>query len=400
MVRPEGVEPPTSWSEATRSVQLSYGRFEDIILQMSDIAAQIESVEKEIRETPYHKGTEHHIGKLRAKLARLRDRAGEQESRRGGGKGGGYAVRKQGDATVVLVGPPSAGKSTLLNALTNATSRIAPYAFTTVTVIPGMMEYKNAKIQILDVPGLIEGAEEGKGRGREVLSVVRAADLIIIMSDVSRPEALDRIAGILEKNGIRLNKKPPIVRTEKKLSGGIIVHSNVAQELGRQTIKEVATEMGIKNAEIFINERLDLERLIDAFARNRVYPPAVYVINKVDEAPRAHARDMGLDFDDSSHRSFLIGAEKGTGLEELKNEIWRRLGFIVIYLTRTGERPNHDSPMIVKREMTLSRIARQVGEEFAENKKRAKIWGSGAKFPGQEVSLSLPAKEGMMVRFV
>src|SRR3990167_3820138 len=170
---------------------------------MTTIEEQILSIEKEIRETPYHKGTEHHIGKLRAKLSKLKDKQIES-IQKGGGGGGGYAIKKQGDATVVLIGPPSAGKSTLLNRLTNAKSKIAPYEFTTVSVIPGMMEFKNARIQILDVPGLIEGAEEGKGRGREVLSVVRGADLIILLTDPTRMRVIGNIEKALSRNGIRL----------------------------------------------------------------------------------------------------------------------------------------------------------------------------------------------------
>src|SRR3989344_3596359 len=190
---------------------------------------QIKRIEKEIRDTPYHKGTEHHIGRLRARLSRLREQLTETSVKKGGG--GGYAVKKQGDATIILIGPPSSGKSTLINKLTNAQSKVAPYAFTTVNVIPGMMKYNDAYIQILDVPGLIEGAEEGKGRGREVLSVVRGSDLIIVITEPSKLKAFERITAALERNGIRMNKIAPDIKITKKLDGGLIIHSNIKQDL-------------------------------------------------------------------------------------------------------------------------------------------------------------------------
>lgn len=355
----------------------------------------IKRIEKEIRDTPYHKGTEHHIGRLRAKLAKLKDSLVEQESRRAGGGRGGYAVKKQGDATVVLVGPPSVGKSTLLNKLTNAKSKVAPYEFTTVSVIPGMMEYKDAKIQILDVPGLIKGAEEGKGRGREVLSVVRGVDLLIIITDVEDLNALERISKTLEKNGVRINKKPPGVKIEKKAGGGIIVHSNIKQGFSTETVKNIAQQFGIRNGEITIKVKLSLDRLIDAFSPNRVYVPAIYVVNKIDlpKSPNIRYTKYNIPI-------IKISAEIGRGLDNMKEEIWKNLNFVRVYLVRPGEKSSLNHPIIMKSKATLYDVAEKIGTEFVEGKQRAKIWGTSAKFPGQEVSLSTIISEGMQVRFI
>src|SRR3989339_1471221 len=213
---------------------------------MVTIEEQIDLIAKEIRETPYHKGTEHHIGKLRARLSQLRDKVLNQSTKKSGG-GGGYAVKKQGDATVVLIGPPSAGKSTLINSITNAESKVAAYAFTTVSVIPGMLKYNEAYIQILDVPGLIEGASIGKGKGKQVLSVARGADLLVLMTDPKRLNFLDKLLEELEKAGIRINKEKPKVRIEKKISGGLSVRSNFKQDFDDLTVTNIANEFGIKN---------------------------------------------------------------------------------------------------------------------------------------------------------
>jgi ribosome-interacting GTPase 1 len=360
---------------------------------MDQTQNQIKEIEEEIRKLPYHKGTERHIGMLRARLAILKDKQIEAASRSTGG-GGGYAVKKQGDATVVLVGPPSAGKSTLINALTNAESKVAPYAFTTVSVIPGMMKYKNAQIQILDVPGLIEGAEEGKGRGREVLSVVRGADLLVMMSDPQRLHAITRNSEALERNGIRINKAVPDIKIEKSISGGLLVHSNIKQELDKETIKDVIIQMGIKNGDIYLREKVTMDQLIDALSRNRVYIPALYVVNKIDLGiPKKLPPEL-------SHGYVGISATKKQDLDRLQAEIWKALGLTTIFLVKPNEEPSEENPTVVHSNYTLQMVAEEIGSEFLSSKTKAKIWGNGAKFPAQEVSLSTVVKDGMMVRFI
>jgi 50S ribosome-binding GTPase len=98
-------------------------------------------------------------------------------------------VTKTGDARVGLVGFPSVGKSTLLSVLTGTESEAAAYEFTTLTCIPGVIQYKGAKIQLLDLPGIIEGAKDGKGRGRQVISTARTCGLILITLDATKPLA-------------------------------------------------------------------------------------------------------------------------------------------------------------------------------------------------------------------
>ncbi len=152
------------------------------------IEQQIRALEEEIKRTPYNKATEHHIGRLKAKLARLREEAEKQKAKTARQA---FSLKKEGDATAVLIGYPSVGKSTLLNKLTGAKSEVADYDFTTLKPVPGILNYKGASIQIIDVPGIIEGAASGRGRGKEIISAVRVADLIIIVADVFNLHTID-----------------------------------------------------------------------------------------------------------------------------------------------------------------------------------------------------------------
>jgi len=108
------------------------------------------------------------------------------------------------------------GKSTLLNRLTGAASEVASYEFTTLTCIPGNFYYKGAKVQVLDLPGIIEGAKDGKGRGRQIISVAMTCSLILIVLDSSKPWTIrQKIEKELYGFGMRVNCAPPKVQIQR-----------------------------------------------------------------------------------------------------------------------------------------------------------------------------------------
>ncbi len=348
-----------------------------------DIAEEIRRLEEEIRRTPYNKATEHHIGRLKAKLARLREEAEKQRRKKSGEA---YAIKKEGDATVVLVGYPSVGKSTLLNALTGAKSEVADYAFTTLKPTPGMLEYKGAKIQIIDVPGVIEGASQGRGRGREILSAIRVADLIVIVADVFSVHTIDLVKRELYNAGFRLNEKKPEVYIKKTVTGGINIKSTVKLSLSEETIKSILREYKIHSGEILIREDVTIDRLIDAILDNRVYVPAITVVNKIDLYPNAEIPKDAIP----------VSAEKRINLDRLVEEIYKKLEFIRVFLKPPGGKVEEE-PMILRKGAKVEDVCRRLHRDMVENFRYAKVWGKSVKFDGQRVGLDHVLEDGDVV---
>jgi len=215
------------------------------------------AIEKEIRETPYHKGTEHHIGKLKARLAKLKKRIAEKHAR---SKGLGFAVKKQGDAVVCLLGPPSVGKSTLLNVLTSASSKVGGYDFTTMKVVPGMLCYKGAQIQILDIPGVISGAAEGRSRGREILSIAKNADLLLLLVDVESINKIHEIQKELAGIGIGAGGSLPKLIVVNKID---LTSKAKLAKFGNENVILISAKKGegIDDLKKTIWQRLNLIRI-------------------------------------------------------------------------------------------------------------------------------------------
>lgn len=223
-------------------------------------AQRILDIEAEMARTQKNKATEGHLGLLKAKLAKLRREQVDSLMAKGGGVGEGFDVMKSGDARVGLIGFPSVGKSTLLNIITDTHSEVNEREFTTLTCIPGVIQYKGGKIQLLDLPGIIEGASEGKGKGRQVISCAKSADLILIILDSYRyKDQKDKILKELELVGIRINKERPHIKIKQTSSGGVQLMSPYKlTKVTQEEVKIVMHEYKINNAQVMFRDDYDV----------------------------------------------------------------------------------------------------------------------------------------------
>jgi hypothetical protein len=344
---------------------------------------QIKELEKQITDTKYNKKTQHAIGLMKAKLARLKEKQ-EMRVSKSGGSGDGYSVRRTGDGTVILLGFPSAGKSTLLNNLTDANSEVGSYAFTTLTVIPGMMDHKHAKIQVLDVPGIVKGAASGTGRGKEVLSTMRNADLCLRVIDGLHPEHLDAITKEIYETGIRLNQKKPDVKIRKTAKDGVRIGRTVRTPgLDDETIKGILKEFRINNADVLIRTPITADQFIDCVENNKKYMSSIIIVNKSDLLTEEQKEKLKKTI----KPDLFISAQNDKNLDNLKELIFERLELIRLYLKEPKKLPDMEVPLIIFEGFTIGDVCEKLHRDFKDKFKFARIWGKSAKFEGQKVSL-------------
>jgi len=357
----------------------------------SSVEEQIKKIEDEIFNTQKNKATEHHIGKLKAKIARLRE---DLEKRKSSGvKGKGFSIKKQGDATVGLIGFPSIGKSTLLNELTAASSKIGAYDFTTLDAIPGVLKHKGADIQLLDLPGLIVGASKGKGRGREILSAIRNVDLILLMVDAQHSNHLEIMTQELHRAGIRLNQKLPDVVVKKTSKGGINVTATIKLSyLNEDLIKSISSEYVI-NADIIIREDIIEDQLIDVFVANRVYISAIVIINKTDLISSYELSQQISKIKEKNWKVIGISALENLGLEKLRELVFNELKFIRVFMKPVGTQVDFKEPLILKNGSSVETVCKKLHRDFKNKFRYATVTGPSAKHTIQKVGLDHKLKD-------
>jgi len=358
------------------------------VFVLATIDEQIKSLEEEISKTKYNKATQGHIGKLKAKIAALREKKEKAQAHaKSSGGGPGFEVKKSGDASVALVGFPSVGKSSLICQLTDVESEAGNFAFTTLTCIPGVLHHRGATIQILDLPGLIKGAAEGKGRGREILNVIRSCDMVLYVVDPFQDSHFDILDMELWKSGMRLNQAKPQVFITRTDRGGIVVRSTLEQtNLSDEEIQSIIRSFGMVSANVTLRTDVTDDHIVDTLAGNRIYSEAVVVLNKVD---------LASEKDLEKARSMLpegwpvlpVSAKTGQGIEEMKDFIFDNLNFMSIYLKPQGQEADLIEPLIVKNTSTVRDVCVKLHRDFERKFRYARVKGPSAKFDWQRVGL-------------
>eukprot|EP00501_MAST-03F_sp_TOSAG23-6_P001658 GSMAST32.ASY1.ANO1.1727.1 assembled CDS len=254
------------------------------------------------------------------------------------GGGEGFAVAKSGDARVALIGFPSVGKSTLLSTLTDTKSEQAAYEFTTLTCIPGNIFYKGVKIQLLDLPGIIEGASHGKGRGREVIAVAKSADLILIVLDAANEG---------KKNHLEiLRTELETVAFKKKMDGGVkfntVVKLTKFGDNPAKAVKQILHEYKIHNAEVLFRGDYSPDELIDVIEGNRKYCRCIHVWNKCDLVSIEDCDRLAR-----TDYSVVCSVSLKLNMDRLLERMWYEMGLVRIYTKKRGQAPDLEEPVVL-----------------------------------------------------
>ncbi|GAG00491.1 unnamed protein product, partial [marine sediment metagenome] len=264
-----------------------------------------------------HKSTEKIVALNRSRLAKLKRELEQQVKRLKSAKKivSPFSIKKEG-IQIILISDyqtPGVGKTSLLNFLTGAAKgKIGKF---TPTPEIGILEYNKIRFQIVDMPSIMEGAAKGVGNGKEILSQIRACDLLCICIDLARnfKNQMEGILRELKEADIRINTPPPPINIEKTGSNKIQVlyitqeaRDNEEMEELTDKIKEVVSESGIRNAIVKIHGSIYLEQVVDTLTPSIVYKK-VMILGTKGDLPHTETAYDNLKNQYSSQFPLIIG---------------------------------------------------------------------------------------------
>ena len=366
--------------------------------ETEDLAQRIVELEKLLSFAPRHKGGERMVGDYRKKLAILKAQLEKKReidrARKSGGTEEGV-VRKEGAGQVCLVGVTNCGKSTIINAVTNAEFDIGDYPFTTPIPTPAMLTLEDINIQLVELPGVFEGSHES-GIGRQALSVARNTDCIAIIIDLSQDidTQMNIILGELDAARIRLNKEKTAVRIERVGLGGLMIYGAQNYQGDIDEVMEYLRARRVSNIIVRFQKEATFEQLTDAMDASVAYVRAMVVATKGD-ATGSEARFQELESKYSERFDIVpVSAEKNENLDGMSWALYEHLDILRVYTKIPGKK-SENKPIVLPAGSVVQDAAGKVHKElFVERFRSAVILRANDKIKRRVVGLNYPLLDG------
>ncbi|MEM2915315.1 MAG: TGS domain-containing protein [Candidatus Bathyarchaeia archaeon] len=366
------------------------------------IPEKIELMREFISLVPKHKGTNKLLGNVRRRIAELERELEKSRARKKGGRGGGFSIPKEGAGQIIVLGPTNVGRSSLLASVTNAKPEISPLPYTTQKPVPGMLPYKDIQFQLVEAPALVEGAAEGKMSGSQILGMVRNADGLILMVDLSvNPIAQFMMMNSeLEKSGILIEEPEGQAEVIRRSSGvGIqIIGGGVLVDCTAEDVRRMLSSYRVTSALVKIRGKIRLDDIEESLYSNTIYKPTLIIANKTD-VNGAYERFVSLKEALKEHRIPLlaVSCQNNQGLEKLGEAVFKMLGIIRVYTKEPNAKEPTDKPVVAEEGTTVIDIAKKLHSELYRKFKFARVWGPSAKYPGEKVGVAHMLQDGDVI---
>ncbi len=372
------------------NVTVEYARAEKKFHEARTPEEQLSALCEMQRTAPSHKGAEKLRAEISRKIRRTREKIEKKAEQRKKASSHSLSVRKEGIGQIALVGMPNSGKSTLLKALTNADVEIAPYPFTTKEPKVAMMDYMNAKIQLVEVPPLIMGSAEGRAMGRELFSLIRTADAIALVLDAAKIESeFQVLKSEFEKARLSFNSRTTPVFIEKSKFRGISIVNEEKFSGELKELKRFLRKQGFSNSMIVLRARASLQDIKNAMESKVLSKKTIAVIL---EKNGVKATPQGLKTVSSEMPLVTVSALDEKAVSELKEKLFSLLDCILVFTKKPGQKPA-EKPMALPLGATVEDAAKTLHKDLGKNLRFARIWGS-SRYPGQRVSKDYRLRTG------
>lgn len=374
----------------TTNVSIEFANAQDKYDRAGTPQEKLAALEEMRSHCPTHKGAEAMRGGINKKIAILKSEM-EKEKKQASKQGGGptLSVKKEGIGQIVILGLPNAGKSTFFNAMTGLSTPVEEYEFSTPAPEIGMIDFKGTKIQLVDLPPIIEGSSEGRVNGNEILAIVRNADAIVLMLNVATQENDYRILSTeLKKSGILLNRKKPNISIVQSTFPGISITGKEFLKVPMESFIEYLKGSGLNNAQVILREPTTLDTVEEALDETLVYKRTMIVYNKGNPMKRAEAGEGALH---------IAWSPQNPRPGEMVNRLFEILDKVYVFTKKPGEDASKIA-LVAPKGSTIMDIAALVHKDIAANLKHAKVWGS-SKFEGQRVAKDYVVHDGDIVEF-